>query len=46
MEKFNYFYCNTAISRAQFLNSVPADWEKELVCGEYSYGYYRAIERV
>lgn len=43
---FNYFYNNVPIQRAQFVESVPSSWENEInEYGEYSYGYYRAVEK-
>lgn len=45
MKKYNYFYNGQPISKDQFISAVPKDWEKEVKNGEYSYGYYRAIER-
>ena len=44
MKRYNYYYNGTPITKAQFLQSVPKDWEDEVKNGEYSYGYYRAIE--
>ena len=46
MKKYNYFYNGVAISKAQFVKSVPSNWENEInEYGEYSYGYYRAVEK-
>lgn len=42
---YNYFYNGTPIPKSQFLAAVPEGWEKEVVDGEYSFGYYRAIAR-
>lgn len=43
--KYNYFYYNTPILRAQFVTNVPENWESEVdENGEYSYGGYRAVE--
>lgn len=45
MGKYNYFYDGTAITKAQFEEAVPENWENEIdECGTYSYGYYRATE--
>ena len=44
MKRYNYFYNGIAISKAQFLANVPEGWENGVENGEYSYGYYRAIE--
>ena len=44
MKKFNFFYNGQAITKSQFLSEVPENWESELVDGEYSWGYYRAVE--
>ena len=45
MKTYNYFYNGTPITKMQFLKAVPENWEKEVKDGEYSYGYFRAIER-
>jgi hypothetical protein len=46
MKTYNYFYFGNPITKAQFLTSVPEDWENEVdEFGEYSFGGYRAIER-
>lgn len=46
MKTYNYFYGGQAIPKQQFLGAVPEDWEKDVdEYGEYSYGYYRAVER-
>lgn len=44
MKKFNYFYNKQPITKEEFLKSVPKNWENDINDGEYSYGYYRAIE--
>ena len=45
-KSFNYYYNGVAIPKDQFVESVPSNWRNELdEHGEYSYGYYRAIER-
>ena len=45
MKNYNYFYNNVAISKSNFLKVAPENWESEVdEFGEYSYGYYRAIE--
>jgi hypothetical protein len=44
MKKYNYFYNGQPIPKDQFLAAVPEGWEKEVKNGEYSWGYYRAIE--
>jgi hypothetical protein len=42
---FNYYYGSQPITRANFLANVPENWESELnAYGEYSYGYYKAVE--
>ena len=43
--KYNYFYNGYAITKTQFTNSVPNNWEEEVNEGEYSWGGYRAIQR-
>ncbi len=46
MKNYNYFHNGVAISKSNFLKVVPENWESEVdEFGEYSYGYYRAIER-
>jgi hypothetical protein len=45
MKTYNYYYNGTAITKKQFLQVVPLNWESEVENGEYSFGYYRAIER-
>ena len=45
MKTYNYYYNGQPITRSQFLQSVPDNWENELIDGEYSNGYYRAVER-
>ena len=45
MKNYNYFYNGIAILKAQFLASVPEDWEKDVKDGYYTWGYYKAIER-
>jgi len=44
MKKYNYFYNGTPITKTMFLIAVPSNWISEVVNGEYSYGYYNAIE--
>lgn len=44
MKTYNYFHDKRPISKDQFLKAVPENWETEVIDGEYSYGYYRAIE--
>jgi hypothetical protein len=45
MKKYNYFYNGQSITRKEFENNVPEDWQKEVnELGEFSWGYYRAIE--
>ena len=45
MKNYNFFYDGNAINRKTFENAVPVNWESEVINGEYSYGYFRAIER-
>lgn len=45
MKNYNYFYNGTSITPEQFKRFVPEGWEQEVKDGQYSYGYYRAIER-
>lgn len=43
MKKYNYFYNGQAITRSQFLDNVPENWEQDLdEYGNYSWGYYNA----
>lgn len=42
---YNYYYDGQPISTIRFLSSVPKNWENKVdKNGEYSWGYYRAIE--
>jgi len=45
MRNFNYFYNNIPITKENFEPKVPVNWEYEIEHGEYSWGYYRAVER-
>ena len=44
MEAYNFFYNGQSIPKSQFLKAVPENWESEVEDGEYSWGYYRALE--
>lgn len=45
MKEYNYFYAKQPIPKSQFISCVPENWEEEVdEYGEYSYGYYKAIE--
>jgi hypothetical protein len=50
MKTYNYFYYGQAITRSEFINNVPENWEEniknfnEYSYGGYNYGGYRAIE--
>jgi hypothetical protein len=44
MKTYNYFYNGTPITKEQFLKVVPENWESEVENGEYSWGYYNAVE--
>jgi len=45
MKTYNYYYNGKPIPKAQFLAAVPANWEDEVnENGEYSWGYYKAVE--
>jgi hypothetical protein len=44
MKKYNYFYDGQPITKKQFEDAVPENWEKDVENGEYSWGYYRAVE--
>ena len=45
MKKYNFYFDGQVISRQVFEQAVPENWESKVVRGEYSYGYYRVIER-
>jgi hypothetical protein len=45
MKTYSYYYNGQPITKSQFLQSVPDNWESEVIDGEYSSGYYRAVER-
>lgn len=46
MKTYNYFYYGQSITKAQFLENVPENWEQDVDgYGEYSYGGYSAIDR-
>ena len=45
-KKYNYFYYGIPIPKANFLKSVPENWQEEVdEYGTYSWGGYRAVER-
>ena len=44
MKKYNYFYNGIPITKLKFEYIVPLNWESKVVDGEYSWGYYSAIE--
>ena len=45
-QTYNYFYNGQAISKSRFENAAPENWENGIdENGEYSFGYYRAIQR-
>ena len=43
-KKYNFFYYGRSIPRANFLKSVPENWEDEVIDGVYSWGGYNALE--
>jgi hypothetical protein len=46
MKKFNYFYNGQSITKSEFEKNVPENWQDDLnEFGEFSWGYYRAVER-
>ena len=46
MKTYNYFYYGQAITKQDFENNVPDDWESNVdEFGQYTYGGYRATER-
>lgn len=44
MKMYNYFYSGQPIPKQQFLKAVPENWKTEIKDGEFSWGYYQAIE--
>ena len=45
-KKYNYFYYGRPIPRANFIKSVPDNWENEVdEYASYSWGGYQAVER-
>lgn len=43
MKEYNFFYNGQPITRREFLNNVPENWDENLdECGNYSWGYYNA----
>jgi hypothetical protein len=44
MKKYNYYYNGEPITRKQFITAVPENWQSEVINGEYSYGYFKAVE--
>jgi hypothetical protein len=45
MKTYSYYYNGQPISKSQFMKSAPENWESEVIDGEYSNGYYRAVQR-
>ena len=44
-KKYNFFYYGRSIPKANFLKSVPENWEDEVdTYGTYSWGGYEAVE--
>jgi len=44
MKTYNYYYGRQPIPKSQFTSAVPKEWEKDVKNGEYSWGYYKAVE--
>jgi len=44
MRKYNFFHDGVAITRKNFEENVPKNWELQIENFEYSSGYYRAVE--
>lgn len=45
MRKYNYYYNGQPLSKENFLENVPENWEEDLdEYGGYSWGYYEAIQ--
>lgn len=46
MKTYNYFRGKQAITKKEFLQNVPENWEVEVnEFGEYSWGIFKAVER-
>ena len=43
MKKYYYYYNGQPITKKQFLQVVPENWELEIEDNYYSYGYYSVI---
>lgn len=42
---FNYYYGSQVISKSVFEANVPENWEDEVIDFEFSWGYYKAVQR-
>jgi len=45
MRKYYFYYCGKHITRIEFQDNVPHNWEELVKDYNYFYGYYHAIER-
>jgi hypothetical protein len=45
MRKFNYYYGSQPILKSEFEKHVPENWQELVENFEFSWGYYKAIER-
>ncbi len=43
MKKYNFYFCGKVISRREFEDAVPTNWEDMVEDFEFSWGYYKAI---
>jgi hypothetical protein len=45
MKTFNYYYGNQPITKSEFERNVPENWQEQIENYEFSYGYFKAVER-
>jgi hypothetical protein len=45
MKAFNYYYGNQPITKSEFERNVPENWQEQIENFEFSYGYFKAVER-
>jgi hypothetical protein len=45
MKTFNYYYGNQPITKSEFERNVPENWREQIENYEFSYGYFKAVER-
>jgi len=46
MKNYSFYYCGKRITRVEFQDNVPHNWEELVIGSEYSYGYYHAIQEL